>query len=224
MATKNIEININNGNGYDVLYPKTMLANISDWNNSVYSKSQTYSKTEIDELLKDGGSGWSFYGSKNIKLVNTYVSGDDYWDNSGTVDELVPNQDLLYKDWMISIESTTIHSFNWVKSGMARAYIESGECVVGLIYKSSSQTVIPERNGAILTLGIYEVGRQNSVWSFYRYLGAQHNKNYPVWGVGVNRMNLDIGILNDNTVFTGYNISLKVNLYWRKSPLANILM
>lgn len=68
MATKNIEININNGNGYDILYPKTVMANITDWQNNVYSKSQTYSRSEVDSLLKS--SGWENEGTYIIKNDN----------------------------------------------------------------------------------------------------------------------------------------------------------
>ena len=46
MAVKNIEMNYRNESGYDVLYPESILENIVDWQNSIYSKS------EIDNLVQ----------------------------------------------------------------------------------------------------------------------------------------------------------------------------
>lgn len=69
IVNKNIEININNGNGYDVLYPKTTLENVVNWTNSIYSKSQTYSrsetysKAEVNNLLAGAGGNKIIYGS-----------------------------------------------------------------------------------------------------------------------------------------------------------------
>ena len=38
MAVKNIEMNYKNENGYDVLYPQSVLGNVIDWQNSIYNK------------------------------------------------------------------------------------------------------------------------------------------------------------------------------------------
>lgn len=111
MATKNIEININNGNGYDTLYPKTVMANITDWQNNVYSKSQTYSrsevynisqiqsnyynKTSIDNMLKNS-SGWVNEGSYNFSGRN------------GTVSQISKDGgNMLLKDTIICLDYVT---------------------------------------------------------------------------------------------------------------------
>lgn len=44
MAQYNIEMNSFNGSSYDVLYPRTVLNNVTDWANSIYSKSQVDSQ------------------------------------------------------------------------------------------------------------------------------------------------------------------------------------
>lgn len=40
MANYNIEMSYYNGNGCDTLYPKTLLNNVKDWEDSIYSKSE----------------------------------------------------------------------------------------------------------------------------------------------------------------------------------------
>lgn len=40
MSTYNVEMSYFNGSGYDQLYPRSKMSNISDWNSYVYSKSQ----------------------------------------------------------------------------------------------------------------------------------------------------------------------------------------
>lgn len=44
MSIYNIEMNSFNGSSYDVLYPRTVLNNVTDWANSIYSKSQVDSQ------------------------------------------------------------------------------------------------------------------------------------------------------------------------------------
>ena len=40
----NIEMNYKTEAGYEVLYPNILLANVTDWNTSIYSKSEIDSK------------------------------------------------------------------------------------------------------------------------------------------------------------------------------------
>lgn len=46
MAQYNIEMNSYNGSQYNKLYPRTLLNNVTDWNGSIYSKS------EVDGFVK----------------------------------------------------------------------------------------------------------------------------------------------------------------------------
>ena len=41
MSQYNIEMNSFNGSSYDQLYPQTLMNNISDWKENIYSKSET---------------------------------------------------------------------------------------------------------------------------------------------------------------------------------------
>lgn len=102
MASYNIEMQYYNGSGYDTLRPRTILNNITDWNNSIYSKSETnnlfnsyynksqtdnlfnnyYDKSEINNLLENAGgsSGWEQYRNYSINLTGdqstTLISND----------------------------------------------------------------------------------------------------------------------------------------------------
>lgn len=51
MAVKNIEMNYRNESGYDVLYPESILENIVDWQDNIYSKSEVDSQIRILEGL-----------------------------------------------------------------------------------------------------------------------------------------------------------------------------
>ena len=66
MSTYNVEMSYFNGSGYDQLYPRSKMSNISDWNSYVYSKSQVDNTVNgINNKLNSGISGinpWvSFY-------------------------------------------------------------------------------------------------------------------------------------------------------------------
>lgn len=119
MASYNIEMQYYNGSGYDSLRPRTILNNITDWNNSIYSKSQTdnlfnnyynktqtnslfnnyYDKSKIDNLLENAGgsSGWEQYNSYPINLTG----------EQSTV--LINNNKMIYKyDWFFRCNLTTL--------------------------------------------------------------------------------------------------------------------
>ena len=116
MANYNIEMQYYNGSGYDTLRPRTVLNNITDWNNSIYSKSEIdtniytksqtnslfnnyYNKSEIDNLLEEtgGSSGWELYRSYPINFTG----------EQNTV--LINNNDMIYKyDWFFRCDLTTL--------------------------------------------------------------------------------------------------------------------
>ena len=62
MSQYNIEMNSFNGSSYDQLYPQTLLNNISDWANNIYSK------TEIDNVLN------SFLPTSNSAIVSSTIT------------------------------------------------------------------------------------------------------------------------------------------------------
>ena len=70
MATRNIEMNYFNGSSYDQLYPNTVMSNVSDWGNYVYSKSEVDGSIgEINAKLNNGLKGvapWTLFQSKKV--------------------------------------------------------------------------------------------------------------------------------------------------------------
>lgn len=72
MAVKNIEMNYRNESGYDVLYPESILENIVDWQDSIYSKS------EVDgQITTLQSSGMKFTSGKykgTREITDTTVS------------------------------------------------------------------------------------------------------------------------------------------------------
>ena len=62
MSTYNIEMNAYNGSSYDQLYPQTLLNNVTDWSNNVYSK------TEIDNVLN------SFSPTDSSAIVSSTIT------------------------------------------------------------------------------------------------------------------------------------------------------
>ena len=68
MANYNIEMNSFNGTSYDVLYPRTLLNNVTNWSSSIYNKSQVDSK--INELNSDISSLESSITSINRDITS----------------------------------------------------------------------------------------------------------------------------------------------------------
>ena len=94
----NIEMNYKTEAGYEVLYPSTLLANVTDWNTSIYSKSEIDSKVStindsIDNAQMNPG-GWENLGTFNgwtgtvdgtqrteIDTGISFEKNYDYWFN-----------------------------------------------------------------------------------------------------------------------------------------------
>ena len=102
MAQYNIEMSSYNGASYDQLYPKTLLANVSDWNNSIYSKSEVYSKEES-------------YSKSNL-----YTKAEVDSQITNTIDAYIPELDLNKYKEITKVESlrgnkvtiTSLKNFN----------------------------------------------------------------------------------------------------------------
>ena len=65
MAVKNIEMNYRNESGYDVLYPESILENIVDWQDSIYSKSEVDSQIEVLEGLSYKVEAGEYTGTRS---------------------------------------------------------------------------------------------------------------------------------------------------------------
>ena len=64
MATRNIQMNYYNGSSYDQLYPQTLLSNVSNWNNSIYSKS------EVDNIINSNIEDVKENLTKQLQIPN----------------------------------------------------------------------------------------------------------------------------------------------------------
>lgn len=76
MAVKNIEMNYRNESGYDVLYPESILGNIVDWQDSIYSKSEVDGlsyKVEAGEY-----QGTQYYNNTTPNTITTSLPQIDY--------------------------------------------------------------------------------------------------------------------------------------------------
>lgn len=126
MATKNIEININNGNGYDILYPKTVVANIEDLSSNYYNKTESnntfynksyinnnyYTKTDIDKMVKNS-SEWINEGTYWMRGSKTRISRG------------ISGKDFRGKDVLIQLNSV---------SGSITAKVDTRDCYISVEY------------------------------------------------------------------------------------------
>ena len=64
MSQYNIEMNSFNGSSYDQLYPQTLLSNVSNWNNSIYSK------TEVDNIINSNIEDVEENLTKQLQIPN----------------------------------------------------------------------------------------------------------------------------------------------------------
>lgn len=233
MATKNIEININNGNGYDTLYPKTVMANITDWQNNVYSKSQTYSrsevysrnetytKSEIDSLLKSGD--WENEG--------TYILKND----KGEVYTGLSGKPLVQRDLVIilnyvknlggfAVTNTSTDSYLYVSVGsvkcnMQRIYAQRDNKYYFWDYATSNIKKRPMHRIITMHAGSWEYSLSNV--SGMAFLSLSQDAYEPSnWNgeLGENRQDcIDIGISNANST-NRKKIEASITVYAKDIP------
>lgn len=82
MSIYNIEMNYFNGTEYDQLKPNTVMNNISDWNDYIYSKNEVDESIEtISDKINNGIIGicpWTLFKTTNLKVSNqTLVNNDE---------------------------------------------------------------------------------------------------------------------------------------------------
>lgn len=94
MANYNIEMNYYNGNSYDILQPKTILNNISDWQNSIYNK------TEVDNKIQQETQ------NINSQIANINSKMEDY-DNSFTLLQRISINETVTRTKSSSLKNAT---------------------------------------------------------------------------------------------------------------------
>ena len=105
MANYNIEMSSFNGNSYDQLYPKTLLNNVSDWMNSIYSKSEV--DNEINSVSIDFNGKISTITGQVSSLSSTVAS------LSSTISSFSAGFKVLGS---MTIQNSSTNSFNFSKS------------------------------------------------------------------------------------------------------------
>lgn len=74
MSTYNVEMSYFNGSGYDQLYPRSKMSNISDWNSYVYSKSQVDSNiSSINGSINTINNNISDIQNDITTISNNYI-------------------------------------------------------------------------------------------------------------------------------------------------------
>ena len=98
MSTYNVEMSYFNGSGYDQLYPRSKMSNISDWNSYVYSKSQVDNTVNgINNKLNSGISG-----------INPWVSFYDRTINKSGRVNFAGGNSVLYSNFLSPSEDCYI--------------------------------------------------------------------------------------------------------------------
>lgn len=158
MANYNIEMNYYNGNSYDVLYPTIPLNNVSDWTNTIYSKSQ------IDSKINTINSSISENESKIEELDSIMAKNNFTLFKSGTY-----NQPTIYGNTSSSQHYTTL---------LAKPWRELYEDAVIYIYNGSYASY-GYTNNAIFSLQVETEGDFGNGCScfFYRSTEASGNKS-----------------------------------------------
>ena len=111
-TVKNVEMNYFNGADYDVIYPQSLLENITDWENDIYDKTQIDDiKSELQNnitTVSQTPSGWedigNFQGSKTVTKV-----GYD-WSNNFSLSIPSLERNYLYfidMKYLITVYATT---------------------------------------------------------------------------------------------------------------------
>ena len=81
MSTYNIEMNYFDGTEYNILYPKTNMSNINDWNSYVYSKNEVNKNIEtINDKINNGIIGicpWTLFKTTNLRVSNQTLADND---------------------------------------------------------------------------------------------------------------------------------------------------
>ena len=228
MANKNIEININNGNGYDVLYPKTTLSNVVDWANTIYSKSQVEAK--IKEFIKTD-KNWKFYGNKTVTFGGRWGTSGwdaDIWKGEGN-NLLVPNQDFVYKDWAVYVTNLKVNNISWAKND-TNIYFTVINDILTVGYFDSTTVSTPMCGGGVFYFSSYFKNTKGASITGYQALVdfPLDNDNVSLWGNAITQQDLRIDVIrkdsSKNKIINSLNVTISAKLYCKDSVFKEILL
>ena len=163
MANYNIEMNSLNSDGnYDVLYPRTLLNNVTDWSNNVYSKSEINTiqsslngsistlRNQINSLNSDINGLESDVNSilqKNI-IASTKISGNSA---NLVLPKNISNYILLFI-WMVA-QGPSYDSTSWVDLKIGGTQYDANGATISMRYNKTIGTLLYSYNGTSSILG-----------------------------------------------------------------------
>ena len=148
-VSRNIEMNYLNGSGYEQLYPRTNMSNISDWNSYVYSKAQ------VDGNISSVNNSLSVQIEEITKKVNQGISGINPW--------------ISFKDSIINFSGTS--EIKYVDKTIISNFLNPDEdCYVLISIDGTADFVSGEMENGRHTF-VLEVGSTFSKWRVF-------SKNY----------------------------------------------
>ena len=177
--SKNIEMNYFNGSGYEQLYPRTNMNNISDWNSYVYSKSQVDSTVSgINQQISNINNSVSTIENNISSISNTYkITKIGNYVLTRVVSRLFRIAD--YKEYefiIIKVLSNVMSNYS---------YISLGDGITLPVYNIDYNVVFISAS-FLNSFSNYEVSASLS------YSGFVYYDNYEVSG----RFIIDIGSMN----------------------------
>lgn len=192
MANYNIEMQYYNGTSYDVLYPNIPLSSVSDWNDSIYSKSEVDStinsvNTQISNIQSFIDIGdWSALVSNRTVTHNEIT--EDTTDQILGQNWLNPYEDAIiyihrgFWSFHMSTSSSTVRSYSANVGGLTLFLVE------GSRNDSESGTITPKW-GVIVGTGVtccnvsiynkknYTIG---PTLGYTRMFSTENSTNYPL--------------------------------------------
>lgn len=126
MANYNIQISyFNSSGGYDNLYPQTLINNIADWNNTVYSKEEINQIVDTINTDLDTGVFYKIQGDGIPYLEECSINMSDY-DIGDTVPILEKSgNDLVLKNYKVYAKTETTKSLIKVDNVGSNCYWDS---------------------------------------------------------------------------------------------------
>ena len=173
MANYNIEMNSLNSDGnYDVLYPRTLLNNVTNWSNNIYSKSEVNTiqsslngsistlRNQISSLNRDINSLEKDVNSilqKGI-IASTKISGNSA---NLTFPKNISDYILLFI-WMVPEEGPSYDSTSWVDLKIGGTQYDANGATFSMRYNKVRGTILYSYNGTSSIFGEDSGGNFNA--------------------------------------------------------------
>lgn len=220
MAQYNIEMNSYDGSQYNQLYPRTLLNNVTDWNGSIYSKSEVDSTINSINTKISNIQSFVNIGNWSILISNKTVTQNEINDAT-TTQVLGQNWLSPYQDAIIYIHSGS-WSYHMLASDSTTRYysISVGDLTILKIKSSGNDSksgTITPKWGVIVGTGV--AAAEGDGYGIGPTLGAArmfdnvNSVNYPL-SKALKVVGLPPGI---NNMYMSFSVTFSV--YIRTNPL-----